>query len=398
MAPLHRILSLGIIILLVSYLGNSATIKEKQTPDKVEEENLGENDGKTAQGGEQEQLESNRVHKPVQADNQGEEETTEKNADDQSKSRVSTLSAESPTAKSQGAKKDDSAKLRFSGHQRLDDDQSDCADDITRLCSETPKGNNFALLNCLQEKAKEDDLTTECHHMLWEYKRTFSKDIKFEKAVQERLCVDDLKLLPDCQRPGQIIPCLLENRQNLTVPSCKHMMTKMQTIFFSNFRLISNFLDDCSEDVNKYQCGRIQTELEDEDIHSQNDVLECLEEHQEELSQKCQKQIYRLAELSSDDYHLDRPLYYACLDDRERFCADIPSGEGRVYKCLKKHKSEETMSDECRARLTERQKMEAKHAKANYPLMKNCVKFYHQYKDKYECEKGNTKHGVWQIF
>lgn len=58
MAPLHRILSLGIIILLVSYLGNSATIKEKQTPDKVEEENLGENDGKTAQGGEQEQLES----------------------------------------------------------------------------------------------------------------------------------------------------------------------------------------------------------------------------------------------------------------------------------------------------------------------------------------------------
>ena len=40
------------------------------------------------------------------------------------------------------------------GHHRLDDDQSDCADDITRLCHEIPKGNNFALLVCLQEKAK----------------------------------------------------------------------------------------------------------------------------------------------------------------------------------------------------------------------------------------------------
>lgn len=32
--------------------------------------------------------------------------------------------------------------------------------------------------------------------------------------------------------------------------------------------------------------------------------------------------------------------------------------------------------------------------KANYPLMKNCYKFYQQYKDQYECEKGNTKHGT----
>ena len=75
-------------------------------------------------------------------------------------------------------------------------------------------------------------------------------------------------------------------------------------------------------------------------------MLECLEEHQDELISNCQKQIYRLAELSSDDYHLDRPLYYACLDDREKFCAEIASGEGRVYKCLKKHKFEKTMSEE----------------------------------------------------
>ena len=65
------------------------------------------------------------------------------------------LSVDSSNPKSQGERRDDSSKLRFAGSKpRLDDDQSDCADDITRLCPEIPKGNNFALLACLQEKAK----------------------------------------------------------------------------------------------------------------------------------------------------------------------------------------------------------------------------------------------------
>lgn len=40
------------------------------------------------------------------------------------------------------------------GRQRLADDQSKCADDIARLCPKIPRGNNVALLVCLQEQAK----------------------------------------------------------------------------------------------------------------------------------------------------------------------------------------------------------------------------------------------------
>ncbi len=64
------------------------------------------------------------------------------------------LSDDSLRAKSQSEGRKD-GKIKFMGGQlRLDDDQSDCADDITRLCPEIPKGNNFALLVCLQDKAK----------------------------------------------------------------------------------------------------------------------------------------------------------------------------------------------------------------------------------------------------
>ncbi|MPC83621.1 Golgi apparatus protein 1 [Portunus trituberculatus] len=56
--------------------------------------------------------------------------------------------------------------------------------------------------------------------------------------------------------------------------------------------------------------------------------------------------IHQLAELQSDDFHLDRPLFFSCREDREKFCGKVRSGEGRVYKCLIKHKTDRGMSKE----------------------------------------------------
>jgi len=53
-----------------------------------------------------------------------------------------------------------------------------------------------------------------------------------------------------------------------------------------------------------------------------------------------------VAELQSDDYHNDRQLFYACRDDREVLCPHIKSGDGRVYRCLYRHKFERKMSDD----------------------------------------------------
>ena len=40
----------------------------------------------------------------------------------------------------------------------------------------------------------------------------------------------------------------------------------------------------------------------------------------------------------SDDFHLDRTLFFACKDDREQFCKNVLAGEGRVYECLIQNK------------------------------------------------------------
>ena len=50
-----------------------------------------------------------------------------------------------------------------------------------------------------------------------------------------------------------------------------------------------------------------------------------------------------MAELQSDDYHMDRPLFYACQNARELFCKNVQSGEGRIYECLIKNSQAEDM-------------------------------------------------------
>ena len=79
--------------------------------------------------------------------------------------------------------------------------------------------------------------------------------------------------------------------------------------------------------------------------HNQGATINCLESKIKQLTEGCKKQILRVAELSADDYHNDRSLFFACRDDRERFCEAEAAGQGQIYKCLLKHKFKEDMSE-----------------------------------------------------
>ena len=69
-----------------------------------------------------------------------------------------------------------------------------------------------------------------------------------------------------------MVPCLLEVRHNVTENKCKNFLTKMQAVYFSDYRLIKGFVDACQKDVQKYKCGRI--EQKDEEVcEENNDVI-----------------------------------------------------------------------------------------------------------------------------
>uniref|UniRef100_A0A8D2NTW5 Golgi apparatus protein 1 n=1 Tax=Zosterops lateralis melanops TaxID=1220523 RepID=A0A8D2NTW5_ZOSLA len=231
---------------------------------------------------------------------------------------------------------------------------------------------------------KTDSCTmTPCIELLWNYKLNLTTDPKFESVARE-VCKSTIAEIKECaDEPvgkGFLVSCLVDHRGNITEYQCHQYITKMTAIIFSDYRLICGFMDDCKADINLLKCGSIRPG--EKDAHSQGEVVACLEkglvkEAEEtdpriQVSDQCKKAILRVAELSSDDFHLDRHLYFACRDDRERFCENTQAGEGRVYKCLFNHKFEESMSEKCRDALTTRQKLIAQDYKVSYSLAKSC--------------------------
>uniref|UniRef100_A0A8C7JKC0 Golgi apparatus protein 1 n=1 Tax=Oncorhynchus kisutch TaxID=8019 RepID=A0A8C7JKC0_ONCKI len=258
-----------------------------------------------------------------------------------------------------------------------------CREDLTRLCQKHSWNNNLAVLECLQDRKEETEIAADCNHLLWNYKLNLTTDPKFESVAVE-VCKTTISDIKECaaeeRGKGYLVSCLVDHRGNITEYQCNQYITKMTSIVFSDYRLICGFMDNCREDINSLHCGSISTG--EKDVHSQGEVIACLEkglvrEAEEQpgahaIRPDCKKAIMRVAELSSDDFHLDRYLYFSCREDRERFCENTPAGEGRVYKCLFNHKFEEAMSEKCREALTTRQKLITQDYKVSYSLAKAC--------------------------
>ena len=182
----------------------------------------------------------------------------------------------------------------------------------------------------------------------------------------------------------------MDNKENVTNESCKTFLTNIAALVFSDFRLVYNFINDCQNDINKYDCGRLE-KANDNLPTQQGKTIECLSKKFQDLEDTCKKQIVRITELQSDDFHLDRPLYFACREDRERLCESITSGEGRVYKCLMKNKFNQLMSKQCQEQLTRRQKIIAQDVKADKSLILACKKDIIQHNCRKELRTSNSE-------
>ncbi|KAK1891275.1 Golgi apparatus protein 1 [Dissostichus eleginoides] len=258
-----------------------------------------------------------------------------------------------------------------------------CREDLSRLCPKHTWTNNLAVLECLQDRREESDIAPDCNHLLWNYKLNLTTDPKFESVAME-VCKSTIAEIKECNEEergrGYLVSCLVDHRGNVSEYQCNQYITKMTSIIFSDYRLICGFMDKCKEDINTLHCGSIN--VGHKDVHSQGEVISCLEkalvreaeqqDHGHPIKEECKKSILRVAELSSDDFHLDRHLYFSCRDDRERFCPNTQAGEGKVYKCLFNHKFEEAMSEKCRDALTTRQKLISQDYRVSYSLAKAC--------------------------
>ena len=167
-------------------------------------------------------------------------------------------------------------------------------------------------------------------------------------------------------------------------------VVQVESIIFSDYRIISGFLTACQDDVVRLKCGRSRG-VEGQK-HSQGATIQCLSDQLAEVrSDQCRQEIQAVVEIQADDFHLDRALYLACREDKEKFCQRVHSGEGRVYRCLIKYK--QSVSQQCQDHLSRRQRLRAEDFKADGGLVKSCKAEIKKYSCRRDVEK-ESKHAV----
>lgn len=77
-------------------------------------------------------------------------------------------------------------------------------------------------------------------------------------------------------------------------------------------------------------------------------IIRCFKEHEKELSEGCRAFMAK----EKDAMKTNRPDMTACAGDKEKFCADVKPGKGRIIECMKAHKNE--LSGACRDTLTKK--------------------------------------------
>ncbi|CAF0823028.1 unnamed protein product [Adineta ricciae] len=260
-------------------------------------------------------------------------------------------------------------------------DSDECKVDVERHCAKggTKLIPNLKVLECIDDLDNAVNLISkECQNRIYEFKYNMTRDVRFDDAAN-RLCSKDIKLLDVCNEEtdergtGRLITCLYELLKNITEPTCRNFIQQIHSVILTDWRLSEGFTQSCMKDIVEQKCGRLDDENETLP-HDQGAVISCLAKSQKKISPACSKEISRLTEMQSDDYHLDRALYLACRGDRERLCPQIASGNGRIYRCLFEQKFNTMMSRDCRKEVDRRQKTITSNALLDVPLLTACRK------------------------
>ncbi|CAF3645191.1 unnamed protein product [Rotaria sordida] len=255
----------------------------------------------------------------------------------------------------------------------------ECKVDVQKYCTKGGSKSipNLKVLQCIDDLDNAADvISKECQNRIYTFKYNMTRDVRFDDGAI-KFCAKDIKLLDECNEftdergTGRLISCLYDRLSNITEPSCRHYINQLQSIIFTDWRLSEYFASACWKDITELKCGRLDDE-NDTIPHNQGAVIACLSKNHKDLSKICSKHIFRLHEMQSDDYHLDRALYYACREDREHFCSQVSSGNGRVYRCLYENKFNTMMSTACRKEVHRRQKLVVSNALLDAPLIRAC--------------------------
>ncbi|KAE9535287.1 hypothetical protein AGLY_008020 [Aphis glycines] len=243
-----------------------------------------------------------------------------------------------------------------------------CVDYLKLRCANagTAAVSKLDILECIQ-LYEDSDFSGNCPKAIWTHLKKFMAKENL-RAVLWPKCRYEIEKL-NCERDKNWFGCIVDKKQGIRNNDCLHLIMRIENIAFSDFRLITNFSNSCQDDINKFHCYNISVT----DTLYRGRVLECLQSNIDKLSPKqCLPLVYKLSEWQADNIKFDYSLHMACLKDKEKLCADIPTGSGLVYNCLAGHIGSGQMSLPCQNQLWRREKLISGNIRVSKGLTRAC--------------------------
>jgi len=138
-------------------------------------------------------------------------------------------------------------------------------------------------------------------------------------------CMDDAKKLCPGVKPGEgrIAACLKQHQDQVS-SACKSRIAEFR-----------EGAQACQADVQRL-CPNTRPGAE---------RSQCMREHKDQVSPECQEFFAKAADQAADV----RAAMRACRADTRKYCKDVKPGEGRIVECLRQHQAE--LSPDCASRL-----------------------------------------------
>jgi hypothetical protein len=171
--------------------------------------------------------------------------------------------------------------------------------------------NDFATLSCAQNRPpdKFEAVSETCEQVLWNFKMNLTKSKMFLEQI-EKACARDTDRLTGCKNSyptnldaGHYMSCLIDQKlEGGLKPSCEDFLTQIESVIFSDYRLIADFTDKCKADIEGNTCGHVRRQLHSDSNmifyhHSQGLVIECLSKFVDQVNASCREEILHVAEL-----------------------------------------------------------------------------------------------------
>lgn len=211
-----------------------------------------------------------------------------------------------------------------------------CGKEAKRLCP-SECGNlqrktwcGGSVLLCLSNRF--GDIADEgCQEEVEYYRKMRARSFKSDLALAEA-CHGDVESFCKDKPEGEIIPCLVQHRKELS-PGCRREAVRVDITRGESIELMPNVNSACAEE-RKAHCGKVAT--------GKGRVINCLlakAGEQLDFSPVCLNVLSWLARRRMEDWRTDYPLRRACTADVDRYCAEQKKNadellNGAVFRCL----------------------------------------------------------------